>query len=163
MVISWNCWNFSAGRSMVECIYLKRSHFPVMLWKNIHKYLCYITGISVFQEYATDACSEMPACHFWHARIRNSMSGGCDSNSCALKNAGAPGFVWFQQHAEWECISANKPVTASLENWILNVFLFLLLSSHHPFWMVKGFNSFILSLCLPIRILPSEQLLFVTI
>lgn len=37
-------------------------------------------------------------------------------DNCALKNAGAPVLVWFQQHAEWECISANKPVIASLEN-----------------------------------------------
>lgn len=38
------------------------------------------------------------------------------SDNCAVENAGALGFVWFQQRAEWECISANKPVTASLEN-----------------------------------------------
>lgn len=168
MVISWNCWNFSGGCSMVEYIYLKRSHFPVVLWKNIHRYLCYITGISVFQEYATDTCSEMPA--YAQKCFSDMLELGIayqeavtPRNNCALKNAGAPGFLWFQQHAEWECISANKPVTASLENWILNVFLFLLLSSHHPFWMVKGFNSFILSLCLLIHILLSERLLFVTI
>lgn len=34
------------------------------------------------------------------------------SESCAVENAGAPGFVWFQQRAEWECISANKPVNS---------------------------------------------------
>lgn len=153
---------------MVKCVHLKRSHFPFVLWKNIHKYLCYVTGISAFQECATDACSEMPA--YAQKCFSDMLELGIAyleavpaGDNCALRNAGAPGSVWFQQHAEWECISANKPVTASLENWIRNVFLILLLSSHRPLWTVKGFDSFILSLCLPMHILPSEQLLFVTI
>lgn len=92
-----------------------------MLWKNIHQDLCYITGISAFQERATDACSEMPAaaqrCFSDMLELgtvhQEAVTAG---DSGALKNAGAPGSVWFQQHAEWECISANKPVTAPLEN-----------------------------------------------
>lgn len=44
-----------------ECVYLKRTHFPVVLWKTIHKYLCYIIGNPAFQKCATDACSEMHA------------------------------------------------------------------------------------------------------
>lgn len=83
---------------------------------------------------------------FWHARTGNSISGGCGcKRRLRTEKCRCISFVWFQQHAKWECISAKKPVTASLENWILNVFLFLLLSSHRPLWLVKGFNSFILS------------------
>lgn len=139
--------------------------FPVMLWKNIHKYLCYVTGVSASQGRATDAHSEMPAYTQKYfsdiPRIRNSASGGCGHKwQLCSANAGAQGSVWFQQRAEWECISANKPITASLENCILNGFLLLLLSS---LWAVKGFDSFIPSLCLPALILPSKQLLFVTI
>lgn len=92
-----------------------------MLWKTIHKYLCYITGISAFQECATDARSEMRS--YIQKCFSDMLELGIPyleavaaRDDCARKDAGASGFVWFQQHAEWECMSANKPVTASLEN-----------------------------------------------
>lgn len=37
-------------------------------------------------------------------------------DDCAVEDAGVAGSVWFQQRAEWECISANKPITASPES-----------------------------------------------
>lgn len=46
-------------------------------------------------------------------------------DNCALKDAVAPSFVRFQEHAVGECVPANKPITTSLEDCILNVFLCL--------------------------------------
>lgn len=118
---------------MVEHVYPKRSHFPLVLWKNVHKCLCYVGRIPALQEHVTDTCSKMLVCaqkcfpDMLELGIvyQEAVAAG---DNCALKDAVAPSFEWFQEHAVGECVPANKPITPSLEDCILNVVLCL--SSH---------------------------------